>query len=218
MNVMAGFVTRFPAHPACGARTKKGTKCKAPKVAGGSRCRYHGGGRTLLRRARQTLAVTRSRSVAAKCLWYIEKSVRNRSRQHLKVSEDKFAKREADAEKASQIITYAVRDGVVTPELIRNLYRLGNKLRPYREHDIHCAAGAYCERVVAGQLPLACYEAFASELYLDWRERRAVAPILGAHLVEQPKFNNPNEAIDQAFAVRSDIRRVSRRQPRNLRD
>ena len=48
VNVLAGVATRFPFHPACGARTKKGTKCKAPKVAGGSRCRYHGGGSILL--------------------------------------------------------------------------------------------------------------------------------------------------------------------------
>jgi hypothetical protein len=63
---LAGLHTRFPVHPECNARTKRGTPCKAPKVAGANRCRHHGGGRMLLRRARQTLATTRSRAVMAK--------------------------------------------------------------------------------------------------------------------------------------------------------
>src|SRR5215475_11434879 len=86
-KVLAGLQTRFPAHPVCGARTKGGTSCKAPKVAGASRCYHHGGGRVLLRRARETLARTRSQSVMAKCLWYLEKACRNRARRHLKAGE-----------------------------------------------------------------------------------------------------------------------------------
>ena len=193
VNVLAGVATRFPFHRPCGARTKKGTICKAPKVAGSSRCRYHGGGSILLRRARQTLAVTRSRSVAAKCLWYIEKSLRNRSRQHLKVGEAEFARRVADAERASRIITRAERDGVVNTDVIRQLYRLGNKLRPYREHDIHRAAGAYCDALIAGQPPPARFEAFASVLHLSEDER------IGAAL------RSRSEALDAAGnrAVRS---------------
>jgi hypothetical protein len=187
MNLMAGVATRFPNHPVCGARTKGGGKCRAPKVAGGNRCRHHGGGRILLRRARQTLAVTRSRSVASKCLWYLGKSIRNRSRQYVKVGDAEFARREADADRASRIITRAEREGVVTTDLIRQLYRLGNKLRPYREHDIHCAAGAYCSAVMAGTSSLARFEAFASELHLDWEERRAVAPMLGTRLIAKPE-------------------------------
>ena len=116
INVLAGVATPFPHHPICGARTKRGTKCRGPKVAGGSRCRYHGGGSILLRRAKQTLAITRSRSVAAKCLWIIERSVRNRSRQHLKAGEAEFARREADAVQASRITTRAERDGAVSTD------------------------------------------------------------------------------------------------------
>jgi hypothetical protein len=214
VNVVAGVATRFPFHPTCGARTKNGTKCKAPKVAGGSRCRYHGGGGLLLRRARQTLAITRSRSVAAKCLWYIEKSVRNRSRQHLKAGEAEFARREADAEQASRIITRAEQDGVASVDLIRRLYQLGNKVRPYREHDIHCAAGAYCDALISGEPPLARFEAFAFALRLSEHERLGVAPTLGVQRLTRPEIKNPVDAVDQVFAVRSDVRRVRRRQLR----
>lgn len=31
--------------PRCGAKTRKGTPCKAPAVAGKTRCRMHGGAR-----------------------------------------------------------------------------------------------------------------------------------------------------------------------------
>ena len=214
VNVLAGIATRFPYHPVCGARTKKGTKCRAPTVAGGSRCRYHGGGGILLRRARQTLAITRSRSVAAKCLWYIERSVRNRSRQHLKAGEAEFARREADAEQASRIITRAERDGAVSTDLIRQLYRLGNELRPYREHDIHCAAGAYCEALITGESPLVRFEAFASALHLSEDERIGAAPALGVKLLTPLEIESPIDAVDQVFAGRSDVRRVRRRQLR----
>ena len=213
-NVLAGVATRFPFHPPCGARTRKGTKCKAPKVAGGSRCRHHGGGRILLRRARQTLAITRSRSVAAKCLWYIERSVRNRSRQHLKAGEAEFARRETDAEQASRIITRAERDGAVSTDLIRQLYRLGNELRPYRKHDIHGAAGAYCEALITGESPLVRFEAFASALHLSEDERIGAALALGVKLLTRLEIESPIDAVDQVFASRSDVRRARRRQLR----
>ena len=214
VNVTAGIPTRFPHHPVCGARTKKGTKCRAPAVASGSRCRYHGGGRILLRRARQTLAITRSRSVAAKCLWYIERSVRNRSRQHLKAGEAEFVRREADAEQASRIITRAERNGAINTDLIGQLYRLGNTLRPYREYDIHRAAGAYCEALIASLPPLARFEAFASALHLSEDERIGAARALGVKLLTRLEIQSPIDAVDQVFAGRSDVRRVRRKQLR----
>ena len=104
---LAGLHTRFPVHPECNARTKRGTPCKAPKVAGANRCRHHGGGRMLLRRARQTLATTRSRAVMAKCLWYLEKAHRNRIRRHLKAGERQLARREAEAQRAIALVSQA---------------------------------------------------------------------------------------------------------------
>ena len=109
---MAGLHTRFPVHPECYARTKRGTPCKAPKVAGADRCRHHGGGRMLLRRARQTLATTRSRAVMAKCLWYLEKAHRNRIRRHLKAGERQLARREAEAQRAIAFVSQALREGL----------------------------------------------------------------------------------------------------------
>ena len=105
---LAGLHTRFPVHPECNARTKRGTPCKAPKVAGANRCRHHGGGRMLLRRARQTLATTRSRAVMAKCLWYLEKAHRNRIRRHLKAGERQLARREAEAQRAIALVSQAI--------------------------------------------------------------------------------------------------------------
>jgi len=49
---IAGEPKRIGWHPAkrdrpkCGARTRKGAPCKAPSVAGGKRCRIHGGAST----------------------------------------------------------------------------------------------------------------------------------------------------------------------------
>jgi hypothetical protein len=125
--VLAGLHTRFPVHPVCGARTKRGTLCKAPKVAGANRCRYHGGGQVLLLRARETLARTRSRSVMAKCIWHLEKAHRNRIRRHLKAGEHQLVEREMEAEQANQLISSAIREGWVTPDLVRCLYRAGDE-------------------------------------------------------------------------------------------
>ena len=111
---LAGLHTRFPVHPECNARTRRGTRCKAPKVAGANRCRHHGGGRMLLRRARQTLATTRSRAIMAKCLWYLEKAHRNRIRRHLKAGERQLARREAEAQRAIAFVSQALREGWAT--------------------------------------------------------------------------------------------------------
>ena len=122
---LAGLCTRFPAHPVCGARTKRGSRCKAPKVAGSTRCRHHGGGRVLLHRARQTLARTRSRSIMAKCLWYLEKAHRNRVRQHLKTGERQLSLREKQAEQATASISGAICEGGMLSDLVRRLYCAG---------------------------------------------------------------------------------------------
>ena len=127
---LAGLHTRFPVHPECNARTKRGTPCKAPKVAGANRCRHHGGGRMLLRRARQTLATTRSRAVMAKCLWYLEKAHRNRIRRHLKAGERQLARREAEAQRAIALVSQAIREGWATADLVARLYRAGDEVRP----------------------------------------------------------------------------------------
>ena len=143
-NLLAGLCTRFPAHPICGARTKRGTPCKAPRVAGATRCRHHGGGRMLLRRARQTLAITRSRSIMAKCLWYFEKAHRNQRRRHLKAGERQLAFREADAQRAIAFVSQAMREGWAPADLVGRLYRAGDKVlrwasRPRPERP--CFAG-----------------------------------------------------------------------------
>jgi len=151
-NLLAGLWTRFPAHPTCGARTKKGTPCKAPRVAGATRCFHHGGGHILLRRARQTLSKTRSRSVMGKCLWYLEKSHRNRIRRHLKAGERQLAVREAEAQRAIAFVSQATREGWAPAELVRGLYRAGDKVRPYRPQDVACAAGAFLHRSLAVSL------------------------------------------------------------------
>ena len=125
--IVAGLNTRFPAHPECNARTKRGTPCKAPKVAGANRCRHHGGGRMLLRRARQTLATTRSRAIMAKCLWYLEKAHRNRIRRHLKAGERQLARREAEAQRAIALVSQAIREGWATTDSVARLYRAGRR-------------------------------------------------------------------------------------------
>ncbi len=170
-NLLAGLCTRFPAHPTCGARTKRGTPCKAPRVAGATRCRHHGGGRMLLRRARQTLATTRSRSIMAKCLWYFEKAHRNQMRRHLKAGERQLAFREAEAQRATAFISQAVREGWATADLVGRLYRAGDQIRPYRPQDVACAAGAFLNSMSSGQPLRLRFEAFASELQLDEEER-----------------------------------------------
>ena len=168
---LAGLWTRFPAHPVCGARTKRGTRCKGTKVAGADRCRHHGGGRMLLRRARQTIAKTRSRSIMAKCLWYFDKAYRNQIRRHLKAGERQLARREAEAERAVAFISQALREGWATAELVGRLYRAGDQIRPYRPQDVTCAAGAFLNALSNSQpLPLR-FEAFASELQVSEDER-----------------------------------------------
>ena len=170
-SALAGLHTRFPLHPVCGARTKPGRPCKAPKVAGSNRCRHHGGGRTLLRRARETLARTKSRAIMAKCLWYFEKAHRNEVRRHLKTGERKLAVREAEAERASAFISLALREGWATADLVRSLYRAGDEARPYRPQDIHCAAASFLRALSDGHPPVFRFEAFACELQLDEDER-----------------------------------------------
>ena len=161
---LAGLWTRFPAHPVCGARTKRGTPCKGPKVAGANRCLHHGGGRMLLSRARQTLATTRSRSIMAKCLWYFEKAHRNRIRRHLKAGERQLARREAEAQRAIAFISQAVREGWATADLVGRLYRAGDQIRPYRPQDVTCAAGAFLNSMSSGEPLRLRFDAFASEL------------------------------------------------------
>ena len=190
-NVLAGLRTRFPVHTICGARTKKGTVCKAPKVAGSNRCRHHGGGRMLLSRAGETLTRTRSRSVMAKCLWYFEKAHRNRIRRHLKAGERQLAQREAEAEQANQLISLALREGWATPDLVRCLYRAGDEARPYRPQDIHCAVGAFLKALSNFEPLRLRFEAFASELQLDETERLAAAAIIGVRLPSGQSLKMP---------------------------
>src|SRR6516164_10492958 len=185
-SALAGLHTRFPTHPTCGARTKRGRPCKAPKVAGSTRCRHHGGGRVLLRRARETLARTRSRSIMAKCLWYLEKAHRNNVRRHLKAGERKLAFREADAERANAFISLALREGWATTDLVRCLYLVGDEVRPYRPQDVPCAVGAFLKSLSDGQPPPFRFEAFAGELRLDENERFIAAEKVGVRLIGQP--------------------------------
>ena len=210
-NLLAGLYTRFPAHPTCGARTKRGTRCKAARVAGANRCRHHGGGRMLLRRARQTLASTRSRSIMAKCLWYFEKAHRNRIRQHLKVGERQLAVREAEAQRAIAFVSQTVCEGGAPAELVGRLYRAGDKVRPYRPQDVACAAGAFLNSICSGEPLRVRFEAFASELQLDEEERFAAAAIIGLRLPEELDPKNANEQVQHALASRSLVRRAERR-------
>lgn len=213
-SALAGLHTRFPNHPVCGARTKPGRPCKAPKVAGANRCRHHGGGRVLLLRARQTLAKTRSRSIMAKCLWHLERAHRNAVRRHLKAGERKLALREAEAQRANAFISLALREGWATPELVGSLYRAGDEARPYRPQDTHCAVGAFLRALSANEPPLFRFEAFASELQLDEVERFSAAAIVGVRLLGQPDLRDVNEAIRDALASRSLIHRGLKRRSR----
>jgi len=210
-NLLAGLWTRFPAHPTCGARTKRGTRCKAPRVAGASRCRHHGGGRMLLRRARQTLATTRSRSIMAKCLWYFEKAHRNRIRQHLKAGERQLALREAEAQRAIAFVSQAMREGWAPADLLGRLYRAGDQIRPYRPQDVACAAGAFLNSMSSGQALRLRFDGFASELQLDEEERSAAAAIIGVRLPEEPDPKNANEQVEHALVSRSLVRRAGKR-------
>jgi len=210
-NLLAGLWTRFPAHPTCGARTKRGTRCKAPRVAGANRCRHHGGGRMLLRRARQTLATTRSRSIMTKCLWYFEKAHRNQRRRHLKAGERQLALREAEAQRATKLISQAVREGWATADLLGRLYRAGDQIRPYRPQDVACAAGAFLDAMSNGQPLRLRFDGFASELQLEEEERFAAAAIIGLRLPEEPDPKNANEQVGHALASRSLVRRTGRR-------
>jgi hypothetical protein len=210
-NLLAGLFTRFPAHPTCGARTKRGP-CKAPRVAGANRCRHHGGGKMLLRRARQTLATTRSRSIMAKCLWYLSKAHRNQTRRHLKAGERQLALREAEAQRAIAFVSQAVREGWATAELVGRLYRAGDKVRPYRPQDVACAVEAFLNSMSSGQPQPLRFEAFASELQLDEEERSVAAAIIGLRLPEERDLRNPNEQVEHALASRSLVRRAGKRQ------
>jgi hypothetical protein len=213
---LAGLGTRFPARSVCGARTKRGRQCKAPKVLGSNRCRHHGGGRVLLRRARQTLARTRSRSVMAKCLWYLEKAQRNRVRQHLKAGERQLAQREAQAEQATAGIARALREGGIIADLVRRLYRAGGDARPYRPQDVGCALGAFLTGLSNGDPPLMRFEAFAAELRLNETERLAAAATIGVRLPREaePALRGPVEHIEHELAVRSLRRRARNKHPR----
>ena len=83
------------------------------------------------------------RSIMAKCLWYFEKAHRNRIRQHLKAGERQLAVREAEAQQAIAFVSQTVRDGEAPAGLVRQLYRAGDKVRPYRPQDVARAAGAF---------------------------------------------------------------------------
>ena len=208
---LAGLHTRFPVHPECNARTKRGTPCKAPKVAGANRCRHHGGGRMLLRRARQTLATTRSRAVMAKCLWYFEKAHHNRIRRHLKAGERQLARREAEAQRAIAFVSQALREGWATTDLVARLYRAGDAVRPYRPQEVTCAAGAFLHSMSGGQPLRLRFAAFASELQVDENERYKAAAIIGLRLKEERDDpRNANEQVAYALASRSLLRRAGR--------
>ena len=211
---LAGLHTRFPVHPECNARTRRGIPCKAPKVAGANRCRHHGGGRMLLRRARQTLATTRSRAVMAKCLWYLEKAHRNRIRRHLKAGERQLARREAEAQRAIAFVSQALREGWATTDLVARLYRAGDAVRPYRPQDVTCAAGAFLHSMSGGQPLRLRFAAFASELQVDEHERFTVASIIGLRLPEERDPRNANEQVEYALASRSLLRRAGKMKAR----
>ena len=99
-NLLAGLFTRFPAHPTCGARTKRGTRARhqrslvppAAVITAADACCCVAPG--------QTLSKSRSPSVLAKCLWYLDKAHRNRIRRHLKVGERPLALREEEAQRS----------------------------------------------------------------------------------------------------------------------
>ena len=165
----------------------------------------------LLRRARQTLATTRSRSIMAKCLWYFEKAHRNRIRQHLKAGERQLALREAEAQRAIAFVSQTVREGRAPAELVRGLYRAGDKVRPYRPQDVACAAGAFLTSICSGEPLRMRFEAFASELQLDEHERFTAAAIIGLRLPEERDLRNANEQVEYALASRSLMRRAGKR-------
>ena len=209
---MAGLATRFPVHPVCGARTKRGTRCKAPQVAGAKRCRHHGGGRVLLQRARETVKKTRSRSIISKCLWYFEKAHRNRVRQYLKAGERQLAAREAAAEQANKFIASAAREGWASRDLINRLHSAAEAARPYRSQDVACAVGAFLSAMSRCEPPPFRFAAFASELQLDEGEQSIAADLVGVHLAAGADRQNANEGIGCELTLRSLKRRALRRQ------
>ena len=177
---VAGLHTRFPVHPECNARTRRGTRSKAPKVAGANRCRHHGGGRMLLRRARETLATTRSRAIMEKCLWYLAEG---EPQSNSTASEGWRTPVGASGSgsttcyrihlpsicaKAGQRLIWS--QGCIAP---------GDKVRPYRPQDVTCAAGAFLRSMSSGQPLRLRFEAFASELQADEHERLKAAAIIG---------------------------------------
>ena len=146
-----------------------------------------------------------------KCLWYFEKAHRNEVRRHLKTGERKLAVREAEAEQASAYISLALREGWATADLVRSLYRAGDKARSYRAQDVHCAAAAFLKGLSEGLSTLFRFEAFASELQLDESERFEAAGKLGIRLIGQPSHTYSNDEVSNAFASRSDVRRILKR-------
>lgn len=209
---LAGLATRFPFHPVCGATTKRGTRCKAPQVAGANRCRYHGGGRILLRRARETLKKSRSRSVISKCLWYLEKALHNRVRQHLKPGERQLGIREEEAQHAARFIACAIRQGWATRDLVNSLHMVAEQTRPYRAQDITCAIGAYLSATSKCEPPAFRFAAFAAELQLNDDERFSAAKAMGLQLLEDRDPRDVNEQIGYELASRSLERRARKRQ------
>jgi hypothetical protein len=150
----------------------------------------------------------------AKCLWYLEKAHRNAVRRHLKAGERKLALREAEAERANAYISVALREGWATIDQVRCLYQAGDEARPYRPQDIHCAAAAFLKALSEGHPPLFRFEVFASELQLNEDERFEAAEKIGVRLIGQPTSRNSNEDVRDAFASRSQVRRILRRRPR----
>ena len=165
----------------------------------------------LLRRARQTLATTRSRSIMAKCLWYFEKAHRNRIRQHLKAGERQLALREAEAQRAIAFVSQAMREGWAPADLLGRLYRAGDQIRPYRPQDVACAAGAFLDAMSNGQPLRLRFDGFASELQLEEEERFAAAAIIGLRLPDELDPKNANEQVEYALASRSLVRRAGKR-------
>ena len=165
----------------------------------------------LLRRARQTLGTSRSRSVISKCLWYFEKAHRNQRRRHLKAGERQLALREEEAQRAIAFVSQAMREGWAPADLLGRLYRAGDQIRPYRPQDVACAAGAFLNSMSSGQALRLRFDGFASELQLDEEERSAAAAIIGVRLPEEPDPKNANEQVEHALVSRSLVRRAGKR-------
>ena len=135
-------------------------------------------------------------------------------RRHLKAGERKLAVREAEAEQANAYISVALREGWATTDLVRCLYRAGDEARPYRPQDTHCATAAFLKALADGQPPLFRFEAFASELELDERERFEAAEKIGIRLMGQPDLRDANDEVRNAFASRAFVRNTLKRRSR----